>query len=89
MDKHTQDEINGIQQRYLSLKQTAVYLGLAQKTLYSQAGKGLIPAHKIGRVWRFDREELDAFVHKTKLPSTANCYNESSVRSAAFSRNGD
>jgi len=89
MNNHTQDEINGIQQRYLSLKQTAVYLGLAQKTLYSQAGKGLIPAHKIGRVWRFDREELDAFVHGEKSTLSTFCYNNPPSRSGGFSRKGD
>jgi excisionase family DNA binding protein len=87
--ENTQVEIGGIKQRYLALKQAAVYLGLAKKTLYSQASKGLIPAHKIGRVWRFDLEELDAFVHGVKPASATICYNNPPSRSGGFSRKGD
>src|SRR5579862_1931314 len=49
------------EQRYLSLKQAAAYLGLSPKTLYAWAEDREIPGHKVGRVWRFDRQELDQF----------------------------
>jgi excisionase family DNA binding protein len=49
-------------QRYLSVEQTAIYLGLSPKTIYSWAEKREIPAYKVGRVWRFDKAELDDFV---------------------------
>ena len=51
-----------IEQRYLSLNQAAVYLGLSPKTLYKWAELDQIPAHKLGKLWRFDLQELDAFV---------------------------
>ena len=35
MNMKNAQEISGIQQRYFSLKQAAVYLGLAKKTLYT------------------------------------------------------
>ncbi len=53
---------SGVEQRYLSVGDTAKYLGLSPKTIYSWAEKGTIPAYKVGRVWRFDRAELDDFV---------------------------
>ena len=53
---------HAIEQRYLSVAETAAYLGLSPKTVYSWAEKGTIPAYKVGRVWRFDRTELDKFV---------------------------
>jgi excisionase family DNA binding protein len=55
--------MNGkVEQRYLSVQDTAKYLGLSPKTIYCWAEKGAIPAYKVGRVWRFDRAELDDFV---------------------------
>lgn len=53
-----------IEQRYLSLADAARYLGLSRKTLYSWAEKGTMPAYKVGRVWRFDKSELDSFVKR-------------------------
>lgn len=57
---------HGIEQRYLSVGETAVYLGLSPKTVYSWAEKGIMPAYKVGRVWRFDRAELDDFVRRKR-----------------------
>ena len=51
-----------MEQRYLSVAQAAAYMGLSPKTLYAWAEKGAIPAHKLGRLWRFDKAELGAFV---------------------------
>ena len=53
---------NSVEQRFLSLKQISVYLGLSSKTLYHWAEEGRIPGYKLGRVWRFDREQIDLFV---------------------------
>ncbi len=61
--RHEQRDISAaIQQRYLSLNQAACYLGLSPKTLYLWAEDKKIPYYKLGRLWRFDREELDGFV---------------------------
>jgi excisionase family DNA binding protein len=52
-----------VQQRYLSIKQAATYTNLSAKTLYKWAETGQMPACKVGRLWRFDRLELDEFMH--------------------------
>jgi excisionase family DNA binding protein len=49
-------------QRYFSLEETARYLGLSVKTLYKWAENGQMPCYKLGRLWRFDKTELDRFV---------------------------
>jgi excisionase family DNA binding protein len=67
-----------IAQQYFSLKQAACYLGLSPKTIYVWAEGNKIPAYKVGRVWRFDRAELDSFVHQGSA-----CYNFDQSRSAA------
>ena len=51
-----------VDQRYLSVSETATYLGLSPKTIYAWAEKGAIPAYKVGRVWRFDKTDVDDFV---------------------------
>jgi excisionase family DNA binding protein len=51
-----------VEQRYLSVSETAAYMGLSRKTIYAWAEKGAIPAYKVGRVWRFDKIELDDVV---------------------------
>jgi excisionase family DNA binding protein len=57
-----------VEQRYYTLQQTATYTGFSCKTLYRWAEDGIIPATKIGRVWRFDKLKLDSFMQTS--PST-------------------
>ena len=51
-----------IHQRYISLSQAAAYLGLSPKTIYEWVEVGKMPGYKLGRLWRFDRDQLDGFV---------------------------
>ncbi len=53
-----------IERRYVSLTEAAIYLGLSVKTLYGWAEKHRIPAYKVGRVWRLDKQELDDFIKR-------------------------
>lgn len=46
----------------MTLQQTAEYLHLHPVTLRNKARSGEIPAIKLGRQWRFIREELDAWL---------------------------
>lgn len=59
--RHSSVEL-AMERRYLSLKEVSIYLGLKEKTLYLWSEEGRIPAYKVGRVWRFDRGEVDRFV---------------------------
>lgn len=48
--------------RWLSVDEIADYLGLSRDTVYTWiSGKGM-PAHRVGRLWKFKREEVDAWV---------------------------
>ena len=47
---------------WLTLEEASQYLKLGKSTLYDLSRKGDIPAHKMGREWRFDAEELDRWV---------------------------
>ncbi|MGI5842924.1 MAG: helix-turn-helix domain-containing protein [Candidatus Xenobium sp.] len=52
---------------WLTLEEAAQYLKMGKSTLYDLARKGNIPAHKMGREWRFDAEELDEWLKAGKL----------------------
>lgn len=50
----------------MALEEAAQYLKMGKSTLYDLARKGKVPAHKMGRVWRFDEEELDQWLRSDK-----------------------
>lgn len=55
-----------VSDRYLSLEEVADYIGVKKDTLYRWAAKGLTPAHKIGRLWKFKKDEVDEWVKSGK-----------------------
>jgi len=46
-------------QGWLSFDEAASYLGLGKTALYTLARDGGVPAHKVGKKWRFEKAELD------------------------------
>lgn len=52
---------------YISIDEAADYLGIKTVTLRNWIKKDeLIPAHKIGKLWKFKRSELDEWVNSGK-----------------------
>ncbi len=48
--------------RWLSVDEVAEYLGVSKDTVYAWVtGKGM-PGYKVGRFWKFKREDVDAWV---------------------------
>ena len=47
---------------WLSLEETAKYLGMGKTALYALARDSRIPARKIGKKWTFRKAALDAWV---------------------------
>jgi excisionase family DNA binding protein len=47
---------------WLTLDELASYLKRGRSTLYRMAQNGDIPGTKIGRHWRFDRDEIDKWL---------------------------
>ena len=52
---------------WLTLEEAAKYLKMGKSTLYDLARKENVPAHKVGRQWRFDAKELDTWLKSGKL----------------------
>ena len=49
--------------RWLSVEEIAEYLGVSKDTVYAWINKKDMPAHRIGRFWKFKVEEVDKWVH--------------------------
>lgn len=47
---------------WLTLEEAAKHLKIGKSTIYRLAREGDLPAHRVGRVWRFDVEELDKWM---------------------------
>jgi excisionase family DNA binding protein len=48
--------------RWLSVKGIAEHLGVTEDSIYRWIVKRRLPAHKLGKVWKFKKEEVDAWV---------------------------
>jgi excisionase family DNA binding protein len=46
----------------MTTKEMAEYLKLHEITICKYAGEGRIPAIRIGRVWRFDKDVIDEWI---------------------------
>lgn len=51
---------------YISITEAAGYLGVKPVTLRSWIRADKIPVHKIGKLWKFKRSELDEWVKSGK-----------------------
>lgn len=47
---------------WLSADAIAVHLGVTKDTVYSWIADKAMPAHKVGRLWKFQTTEVDAWV---------------------------
>lgn len=48
--------------RWMSVDEIAAYLGVSKDTIYTWASSHRMPGHKVGRFWKFKRDEIDAWV---------------------------
>lgn len=48
--------------RWLSVDEIAKYLGIKRDTVYKWIDEKRMPAHKVGRLWKFRHNEVDNWV---------------------------
>ena len=53
---------SSVQDRWLSVEELAGYLGIKRDTVYKWIARRAMPAHKVGRLWKFRKEEIDEWV---------------------------
>jgi PTS system nitrogen regulatory IIA component len=55
-------------ERLMSVQETAEYLNVNISTVYMWSQKGQMPAMKIGKMWRYRRSEIDAWLNSRRTP---------------------
>jgi excisionase family DNA binding protein len=53
-----------MEDRWLSVDDIGIYLGVKRDTVYNWISEKSMPAHKIGRLWKFKKDEIDDWVRK-------------------------
>ena len=48
--------------RWQSVDDIADYLGISKDTVYTWITARGMPAHRVGRLWKFKKDEVDAWV---------------------------
>ena len=51
-----------MEERWLSVDEIAGHLGIKRDTVYKWISERRMPGHKIGRLWKFNKKEVDAWV---------------------------
>lgn len=57
--------------RWLSMDEIAAHLGVSEDTIHRWIRMKEMPAHKVGRLWKFDKDEVDAWVRSGKGSSSS------------------
>jgi len=61
-----------MEERWLSVDDIAEYLGVTRDTISSWVASKGRPGHKVGRYWKFKRDEVDAWVRAGSASSAPN-----------------
>jgi excisionase family DNA binding protein len=59
-------ETDRMSDRWLSMDEIAAHLGVSEDTIHRWIRMKEMPAHKVGRLWKFDKDEVDAWVRSGK-----------------------
>jgi excisionase family DNA binding protein len=49
-------------ERWLSVEEIAGHLGVSKETIHRWLSKSKIPAHRVGKLWKFKTSEVDSWV---------------------------
>jgi len=50
----------------MTVEEVAKYLKVEQSTIYTWAKEGKLPSIKVGRFWRFKKEDIDKWLEDLK-----------------------
>ncbi|MGI6347299.1 MAG: helix-turn-helix domain-containing protein [Limisphaerales bacterium] len=60
-----------IEDRWLSVDEIGKDLGVSSDTVYCWIDKHAMPAHRMGRLWKFKKDEVDEWVRKGGASETS------------------
>jgi excisionase family DNA binding protein len=55
-----------IRDNYINIDEAADYLGVKPATIRTWIKSRNLPAHRVGKLWKFKRSEIDAWVESGK-----------------------
>jgi excisionase family DNA binding protein len=55
-----------MESRWLSVEEIAKYLGVVDHTVYRWIESRGLPAHRVGKLWKFKTEEVDSWIKSGK-----------------------
>ena len=55
-----------MEDRWLSVDEISIYLGVGKETVRRWIESRRLPAHRVGRFWKFKKDEVDQWVHDGK-----------------------
>ncbi len=58
-----------VNDRWLSVDEIAVYLGIKRETIYKWLAEKSMPAHKLGKLWKFRMDEVDEWLRSGEADS--------------------
>ncbi|MDN5332958.1 MAG: hypothetical protein PWP59_220 [Sphaerochaeta sp.] len=53
-----------MEDRWLSVDEIGDYLGIKRDTVYKWIAEKKMPAHRVGRFWKFKTDEVDSWVRQ-------------------------
>jgi len=51
-----------MEDRWLSVDEISIYLGVKRETVYKWINAKQMPCHRMGRLWKFKKEQVDVWV---------------------------
>ncbi len=51
-----------LEERWFSVDEIAEYLGVSKDTVYGWINVKNMPAHRVGRLWKFKKDDIDSWV---------------------------
>ncbi|MDD3536029.1 MAG: helix-turn-helix domain-containing protein [Candidatus Cloacimonetes bacterium] len=53
-----------MQDRWLSVQEISEYLGITKDSVYKMIKEKGMPAHKLGKLWKFKTSEIDLWIRE-------------------------
>lgn len=58
-----------MKKRYIDVEEAAEYLSLTVPAIYQRCRTGDMPHHRLGRLLRFDIQDLDLWMRRHRVPA--------------------
>lgn len=71
-----------MEDRWLSINDICKYLGISNDTVYRWIDRHSMPAHRVGRLWKFKKDQVDSWIEAggARAESTKNDVDKDSKR---------